>query len=132
MTPSVSFRQRANDVSYPPLDGSLFLPEMIEFNAKHNPTYAFYTFYDERVNALRHVSHLEFYRACQRIAHAVHPNRHGPDNTIIAIIANCDTILYQALTMGVIYAGHIPFPMSPRNSPGAVVNMMRFLYSSAR
>jgi hypothetical protein len=107
MTSSASFRQGSNGVSYPPLDGSLFLPEMIEFNAKHNPTHPFYAFYEERVNDLCHVSHLEFYRACQRVAHAVRPNREGPDNTVIGIIANCDTILYQALTMGVIYAGHI-------------------------
>ncbi|KAG8215136.1 hypothetical protein J3R82DRAFT_8606 [Butyriboletus roseoflavus] len=85
----------------------------------------FYTFNDERVNDLRHVSHLEFYHVCQRIAHAVRPNRQGPDNAIVAIIANSDTILYQSLTLGVIYAGLIPFPMSPRNSSAAVVNMMR-------
>lgn len=107
MAPFTSFRQNPYGVSYPSLDGSLFLPEMIEFNAKHNPTHTFYTFYDEHVNDLRHVSHLEFYRACQRIAHAVRPDRQGPDDTIIAIIANCDTILYHALTMGVIYAGFI-------------------------
>ncbi|KAG9308660.1 putative aminoadipate reductase [Chiua virens] len=122
---SVSFRQSHHDVSYPPLDGSLFLQEMIEFNATHNPSRTFYTFYDERINGLRHVSHLEFYRACQRIAHVVRPNGQGPTNAVIAIISNCDTILYQALTMGVIFAGHTPFPMSPRNSAAAVVNMMR-------
>ena len=109
MAPSASkpSQQSPNDVFYPSLDGPLFLPEMIEFNAKHNPTHTLYTFYDERINDLRHISHLEFYRACQRVAHAVRPNRQGPDNTVIAVIANCDTILYQALTMGVIYAGHI-------------------------
>lgn len=85
---------------------------MIEFNAIHNATRPFYTFYDEQVDDLRHVSHLEFYRACQRIAHAVRPNRQGPDNTIIGIIANSDTILYQALTLGVIYAGLIVRPRS--------------------
>ena len=107
MAPSASFRQSPYAVTHPPLDGSLFLPEMISFNAKHNPAHTFYTFYGERVNDLRQVSHLEFYRACQRVAHAVRPDRRGPDNTIVAIVANCDTILYQALTMGVIYAGLI-------------------------
>ncbi|OJA19112.1 hypothetical protein AZE42_09225 [Rhizopogon vesiculosus] len=27
---------RPSSVNYPPLDGSLFLPEMLEFNAQHN------------------------------------------------------------------------------------------------
>lgn len=144
MASTTSFNQNTRGVFYPPLDGSLFLPEMVEFNANYNTTHPFYTFHDEHLNDLCHISHLEFYRACQRVAHAVRPNRQGPDNDIIAIIANCDTILYQALTMGIIYAGlvvchplHVkiignflisflkPFPMSPRNSPAAVVNMMR-------
>lgn len=107
MAPSASFQLNPDAVSYPPLDGSLFLPDMVAFNAVHNPTQTFYTFYDDRVDHLRHVSHLEFYRACQRVAHAVRPERQGPDNTIVAILANCDTILYHALTMGVIYAGLI-------------------------
>ncbi|KAH0833861.1 putative aminoadipate reductase [Lanmaoa asiatica] len=119
------FKQGSCGVFYPPLDGSLFLPEMVEFNAKHNPTHPFYTFHDEHINGFRHISHLEFYRACQRVAHAVRPNRQGPDDTVVGIIANCDTILCQALTMGVIYSGLIPFPMSPRNSSAAVVNMMQ-------
>ena len=80
---------------------------MIEFNAKQNPAQTFYVFYDEHLKDLCHITHLEFYRACQRIACAVRPNRQGPDNAVIAIIGNCDTILYQALTMGLIYAGHI-------------------------
>ncbi|KAF8838098.1 putative aminoadipate reductase [Paxillus ammoniavirescens] len=110
---------------YPPLDGSLFLTEMVEFNAKYNPSLPFYVFYDEQDSRLHYISHLEFYRACQHIAHAVRPNRQGPDNEVIAIIANSDTILYQALIMGVIYAGLIPFPMPPRNSSPAVVDMMQ-------
>lgn len=105
MAPETSSKEHPSGVSFPPLDGSLFLPEMVEFNAKHNPTRPFYTFHDEYTNGLHHISHLEFYRACQRVAHAVRPNRKGPDNEIIAIIANCDTILYQALVMGIISAG---------------------------
>ena len=109
---SMTLRRSTDGVSYPPLDGSLFLPEMIEFNAEHNPACPFFTFYDERIDDLRHVSHLKFYRACQRIAHAVRPDRQGPDDAIVAIIANSDTILYQSLTLGVIYAGLIVRPLS--------------------
>lgn len=139
MTSAISL----HDVSYSPFDGSLFLPEMVEFNARHNATHPFYTFYDENLGDLRHISHLEFYRASQRVAHAVRPNRQGPDSDVVAIVANTDTILYQVLTMGIMLSGLVvrptspqnywgllisflkPFPMSPRNSPAAVVNMMR-------
>jgi len=107
MASGIPFEQSPSGVTYPPLDGSLFLPEIVEFNATHNPNHPFYTFHDEDSNSLRHISHLEFYRAGQRVAHAIRPRRNGPNNSIIAIIANCDTILYQALVMGVIYAGLI-------------------------
>lgn len=107
MAPSASSRQSLYSASYPPLDGSLYLPEMIEFNAKHNPTQTFYIFHDDRVNDLCHISHLEFYRACQRVAHAIRPNRQGPDNIVVGFIVNCDVILYHPLMMGVIYAGLI-------------------------
>ncbi|KAF8837072.1 hypothetical protein BDN67DRAFT_909913, partial [Paxillus ammoniavirescens] len=95
--PIASVKQNPDGGFYPPLDGSLFLTEMIEFNAKYNPSRHFYVFYDEQDRGLHYISHLEFYRACQRIAHAVRPNRQGMDNEVVAIIANSDTILYQAL-----------------------------------
>ena len=101
MTSAISL----HDVSYSPFDGSLFLPEMVEFNARHNATHPFYTFYDENLGDLRHISHLEFYRASQRVAHAVRPNRQGPDSDVVAIVANTDTILYQVLTMGIMLSG---------------------------
>ncbi|KIJ61725.1 hypothetical protein HYDPIDRAFT_158984 [Hydnomerulius pinastri MD-312] len=125
MAPTASFLQNPYRLSYPPLDGSLFLTEMIEFNAKYNPSRPCFVFYDEGTSDLRNISHLEFYRACQRIAHAVRPNCQDSGNEVVAIVANCDTILYHALTMGIVYAGLIPFPMSPRNSSAAVVNMMQ-------
>lgn len=110
MAPATSFKQSPYGIFCPPLDGSLFLPEMVEFNAKRNPTHRFYTFHDEHTNDLCHISHLEFYRACQRVAHAIRPNRQGSGSTVVGIISNCDTILYQALVMGVIYAGLIVRP----------------------
>ncbi|OJA08737.1 hypothetical protein AZE42_08667, partial [Rhizopogon vesiculosus] len=35
---------RPSPVSYPPLDGSLFLPEMLEFNAQHNSDVTFFVY----------------------------------------------------------------------------------------
>jgi thioester reductase-like protein len=97
---------------------------MLEFDAKHNPNSHLYAFHEEGTDDIHNISYLEFYRACQRIAHVVRPDRQGPDNEVVAIIVNSDTILCHALTMGVAYAGLVPFPMSPRNSSSAVVNMM--------
>ncbi|KIO03672.1 hypothetical protein M404DRAFT_1001160 [Pisolithus tinctorius Marx 270] len=114
---------------YPPVDGSLFVPEMLEYNARHCPDHPFFVYPDEQSNELRSISHLEFYRASQRVAHAVRPGRQGQDREVVGIVANVDTILYQALFMGVIYAGLIPLPMSPRNSPAAIINLLKTIKS---
>ncbi|KAL4077414.1 putative aminoadipate reductase [Scleroderma citrinum] len=112
-------------LSYPPLDGSLFFPEFLEYNSQHNPNHPYFIYPGEDASELYQISHLEFYRACHRVAHVVRPGRQGQNKEVVAILVNCDTILYQALVMGIISAGLIPFPVSPRNSAPAVVDMLR-------
>ena len=90
-------------LTYPPVDGSLLFPELLEYNARHNPGHPYFVYPGD--GEVQKISHLEFYRACQRVAHAVRPGRQGKDKEVVVILANCDTILYQALFMGIIYAG---------------------------
>lgn len=97
-------------LSYPPLDGSLFFHQLLEYNAQHNPDHSFFVYPSHEGTSqveLCKISHLEFYRACQRTAHVVRPGRQEQSREVVAIMANCDSILYQALFMGIIYAGLI-------------------------
>ncbi|KAG1855628.1 putative aminoadipate reductase [Suillus subalutaceus] len=112
-------------VNYPPLDGSLFLPELVEFNAQHNSDVTFFVYEKPDSNVLVSISHSDFYRACHRAAHAIRPASAGADREVVALIANSDTLLYQTVFMGIIFAGLVPFPMSPRNSAAAVTSMMQ-------
>lgn len=96
---------RPNPVN-PPLDGSLFLPELLEFNAQHNSDVTFFV-YNKPDNDLVYISHRDFYRACHRAAHQVRPDRAGIDKEVVGIIANSDTLLYQTVFMGIIFAGLI-------------------------
>ena len=108
MASTKSDTRSLSGLSYPPLDGSLFFPELLEYNAQHNPDHPFFVYPgDKGTGEIRKISHLEFYRACQRVAHAVRPGRQGKSKEVVVILANCDTILYQALFMGIIYAGLI-------------------------
>ncbi|OAX38467.1 putative aminoadipate reductase [Rhizopogon vinicolor AM-OR11-026] len=113
-----------SSVNHPPPDGSLFLPELLEFNAQHNSDVTFFVYDRPDSDDLVSISHLDFYHACLRAAQEIRPGRTGADGEVIALIANSDTLLYQTVFMGVIFAGLIPFPMSPRNSAAAVVDMM--------
>lgn len=89
----------------PPADGSLILPDILQFNLTHNPAIPFYYFSQEGSNLITEISHLEFVQACHRVAHVLRPKREGEDGRVIAIIANVDTILYQTVVMGIILAG---------------------------
>ncbi|OAX35333.1 amp-CoA ligase [Rhizopogon vinicolor AM-OR11-026] len=111
-------------INYPPLDGSLFLPELLEFNARHNPDIIFFVYDRPESDSPVSISHLEFYQACHRAAQEIRRSRAGTDKEVVALMANSDTLLYQTVFMGIIFAGLVPFPISPRNSAAAVINMM--------
>ncbi|EIW80241.1 acetyl-CoA synthetase-like protein [Coniophora puteana RWD-64-598 SS2] len=111
---------------YPPLDHSLLLYEVVDFHIDNNPTVPIYVYPDDQSpDGVTHISFLEFGRAVHRAAHILRPGREGPEGEVIALIANVDTLLYQAIVVGMMKAGIVPFPMSPRNSAPAVIDMMK-------
>ncbi|KIK91790.1 hypothetical protein PAXRUDRAFT_148722, partial [Paxillus rubicundulus Ve08.2h10] len=108
-----------------PLYGSLFLTEMVEFNAIHNPSRPFYIFYDEQDSCLHSISHPGSTAPANPSPMQSALTGSESDNDIVGMIANSDTILYQALLMGVIHAGLIPIPLSLHNTSPAVADMMQ-------
>ncbi|KAG6867616.1 hypothetical protein C0993_000497 [Termitomyces sp. T159_Od127] len=128
---------------FPPLDGSVTIPESIDFNWKHNADLPMFAYeMDSDSNKVTEITFLEFGRACHRVAHLVRPERAGPDQEVIAVIALADTIVYQAVMVGLMVAGLVvgtftlhdlrensiifkqPFPISPRNTPAAIVHLL--------
>ncbi|KAJ3517676.1 hypothetical protein NLJ89_g350 [Agrocybe chaxingu] len=111
---------------FPPLDGSLTIPEVIDFNMRHNATQPFYVFsVGKHGSEIVQVSHLEFGRACHRAAHVLAQSISEDSGTVVAVIALADTIVYQAVVAGLIRTGLVPFPISARNSPLAIVNLLQ-------
>ncbi|TFK74139.1 putative aminoadipate reductase [Pluteus cervinus] len=109
-----------------PLDGSYTLPLAIDWNAKHNPDLPLFVFSkDQAPGEPTFISHSEFAKACRRVAHAVRDPSLSSPPEVVAIIAQLDTITYQALISGLVLAGHMPFPISPRNSPAAVLSLLQ-------
>ncbi|KAF8878948.1 putative aminoadipate reductase [Infundibulicybe gibba] len=116
----------AKDPVFPPLDGSVTIPEVIDFNATHNadsPIFAYSK--DDSPSETTEISYLEFSRACHRVAHVLRPGRSGDEGEVVALVALTDTVQYQALTIGMTKAGLVPFPISPRNTPAAVVQLLK-------
>ncbi|KAG6906942.1 putative NRPS-like protein biosynthetic cluster [Tephrocybe rancida] len=131
------------DPALPPVDGSLTLPETLDFHWEHNPDLSIFAYNKDGSEEVTEITYLEFGRACHRVAHHVRPGRHGRDQEILAFIALADTIVYQAITVGIITAGLVvsrevvssskrrscrvqqPFPISPRNTPAAVAHLLK-------
>ncbi|KAL6302718.1 hypothetical protein BKA93DRAFT_736353 [Sparassis latifolia] len=117
----------SNGRALPPLDGSItVLPGFLDFHAEQNPNLPFFFYPSADPTAVKpaSVSYLEFAHATHRIAHAFRPGRAGPDRAVVAVVVTCDTLLYHALVVGIMRAGLVPFPMSPRNSAPAIANML--------
>ncbi|KIM36904.1 hypothetical protein M413DRAFT_31301 [Hebeloma cylindrosporum] len=111
----------------PPLDGSITLPEAIEFHWQHNADLPIYVFHEEGKDTsdITEITCLEFGRACHRVATIV--NRTFPSVTerpVVAVMAFTDSLFYQAISLGLMKSGFIPFPISPRNTPGAIIQLL--------
>ena len=90
----------------PALDGSLsVLPGFVDFHAEHNPEKPWALLSAGPELPVETVTFSEFARATHRIAHALRPNREGPDDEVVAVLVNCDSVLYLALLAGMIRAG---------------------------
>ncbi|KAF8869423.1 putative aminoadipate reductase [Infundibulicybe gibba] len=116
----------AKDPVFPPLDGSVTIPEVIDFNATHNADFPIFAYSrDDSPSETTEISYLEFSRACHRVAQVLRPGRSGAEGEVVALVALTDTVQYQALTIGMTKAGLVPFPISPRNTPAAVVQLLK-------
>ncbi|KIK57240.1 hypothetical protein GYMLUDRAFT_229544 [Collybiopsis luxurians FD-317 M1] len=98
------------------------LLDILDFNLEHNPSHTVFVFPND-AGGLTKISMLEYVRACHRAGNYVRASTQPGD--VIGVIANVDTIVYSALIVGMIKAGLVPFPISPRNSPVAIFNLLK-------
>ena len=110
-TPRTMAPLYARDFVYPPLDGSITIPETIEFHWKHNadlPAFAFSRDGQEYAESITEISFLEFGRACHRVAHYIDSKFQSEGGRpVVALIALTDTLVYQATCVGIMKAGFI-------------------------
>ncbi|KAF9072483.1 putative aminoadipate reductase [Rhodocollybia butyracea] len=114
----------SSTVIFPDLGKSqLTLPSLLDFNLKHNPHFPVYTYAEPGSSTTKEIKMLEYVRAAHRVGELIRGNSQPGD--VIAIIANVDAIVYSALITGIMKAGLVPFPISPRNSPTALLHLIR-------
>ncbi|KAF8193608.1 hypothetical protein K438DRAFT_1720091 [Mycena galopus ATCC 62051] len=101
------------------------IPQVVAQNCEANPSGSFYIYAIPGASETVTITHLEFGRATHRAASILRPQREGSDGQVIAVLALADTVLYHALLVGLMAADLIPFPISPRNSPAGIFELLR-------
>lgn len=98
--------QSSDIPAFPPLDGSIsVLPGFVDFHAAHNPDRPFAVFPPSPDLSVSAVSFAEFAQATHRVARALQPDGHARSGEVVAILVNCDALLYVALIVGAVRAG---------------------------
>ncbi|KIJ59312.1 hypothetical protein HYDPIDRAFT_33310 [Hydnomerulius pinastri MD-312] len=116
----------SNTPVFAPLDCSLLLSDLINFNMEKNASISIYVYANDNIpGSTTDITFFEFGRAAHRVAHALRPARQGKEGQVVMLIANTDTLLHHAVVAGMSIAGLVPFLVSPRNSAAAIVSMMR-------
>ena len=87
-----------------PLEDNLPLADVVDFHLEHNPDKTCYAC-AEPDGTVHEITYREFGRAVHRAAHALRPAQQGADGAVVAIIALSDTVLYHAITIGLMKAG---------------------------
>ena len=102
----------------PPLDGSVWpmVTGLIDFHETNNPERPWAFLASDRDASIYSVTYREFARATHRVAHALRPGRLGPENEVVGLLIECDSVLYVALLAGMIRAGLIVSTASVHNA----------------
>lgn len=136
---------RYPNFALPPLRSFFTLPDLFEWHSQNSSDHPLYVFEDkpgelrtvywrEAIHGLNRAARLSADAVGQEMkGDAMHPR-------VIAILASLgsfiwssvtfvyrfslDSISYAFLLLGIMRAGHIAFPISPRNSPAAVAHLL--------
>ncbi|KAF8635353.1 hypothetical protein AX17_003937, partial [Amanita inopinata Kibby_2008] len=108
----------------PPLDGSMMLPEMLDWHLEKSPNHRLIVYPTD--HGSRTITWREGVKAIHR---GVRILRHRfswkpEDDALVAILASADNVPYFFNNMAVIRAGYTLFTISSRNSPAAVAHLI--------
>ncbi|EIW79995.1 acetyl-CoA synthetase-like protein [Coniophora puteana RWD-64-598 SS2] len=110
----------------PPLDASLTLAEVVEWNAAHSPSHPLFKF-PLAIGGVRTIFWAEANAAVLNgskiLQHRIHTTGRNP-RPVVGILAISDVIPYAMNLLSCLRCNFVPFPISPRNSPLAVAHLV--------
>ncbi|KAI9065204.1 acetyl-CoA synthetase-like protein [Trametes sanguinea] len=109
------------------LQQGITVPELYDWHAQKNPDYPVFTYYDDEKAVF--ITYATANLAIDRVARYVASrlglyNADMPRHTV-SVFANADTITYFCTKMGILRTGCTVFPISTRNGPAAIADMLQ-------
>ncbi|PBK81586.1 NRPS-like enzyme [Armillaria gallica] len=110
----------------PPIDGSLTFAEIVDYNGKHSPNHPLFRYEDPDSDDVHTILWSEGVAAFHTAGQHLQKYLAGEAcPVVVGILANSDTLTFFATIVGIMRLGHIPFPISIRNSAPAIAYLMK-------
>ncbi|KAK0207554.1 NRPS-like enzyme [Armillaria fumosa] len=109
----------------PPLDGSLTVPELFDYNGFHSAKHPLFRYDSPENGNFRSITWEEGAAAFHVAGHYFREHINDETPVVVGILANTDSITYFTVLVGIMRLGKIPFPISPRNSVAAIIHLMK-------
>ncbi|PBK62268.1 NRPS-like enzyme [Armillaria solidipes] len=110
----------------PPLDGSLTVPELFDYNGFHSAKHTLFRYDGPDNGEFRSITWEEGVAAFHVAGHYFREHIDDETPVVVGILANtADSITYFTVLVGLMRLGKIPFPISPRNSVTAIIHLMK-------
>ncbi|KAH7340351.1 hypothetical protein B0J17DRAFT_315649 [Rhizoctonia solani] len=116
-----------NEFISPATDGSVALNQLVDYHLGRNADCRFAMLVDISDSPNEQylpVNYKQLAHATHRAAHVVNPSLTLPQGTRVAILTSTDTIVNVALVLGILRAGLVPFPISPRVSVAGICHLL--------
>ncbi|KAJ6452142.1 hypothetical protein C8R47DRAFT_1258379 [Mycena vitilis] len=126
----------------PPLDGSLTIPQLLDYHLERSPNHKAYI-YDDGQGAISSVEFAEYIRAvhaaCRLLLRDTEPGAPHKVGAVVALFADTGSLYCQEVSVcgrdakdlsgmlvtAIMRAGHVPFCLSPHNAAEGVANLLR-------
>ncbi|KAF8626806.1 hypothetical protein AX17_006463 [Amanita inopinata Kibby_2008] len=114
----------SNTFCPPPMDGSLTLPELLDWHFRNSPNHRLLVYPTE--SGVRTICWREAVKAIFTGVRIVRKRLawKPEDDAVVAILATSEAVSYFTMNMAVMRAGYALFPISPRNSPAAIAHLI--------
>nr|VWP02520.1 Alcohol oxidase [Ganoderma boninense] len=105
--------------------GKATVPGLFKWHVRQNPSVDVFRFYTG--NSVVGLTYRDVDKGMLRAARMVSSflASASRQRRVVAVLAVADSVSYATVVLGIYRAGHVAFPISPRNSPAAVADLLR-------